>query len=646
MTNQLLWEPSSELIQASNLKRFINEVNLDYNLNLNSYADLHNWSIDNIEKFWSKTFSFSKIIYEGEIVSVIDDASKMPGNEWFKGVKLNYAENLLRHNTDCIAIEFYNESNQKIVLTYKNLHQRVASLSSFLRSIGVKSGDRVAAVIPNIPEAIIMMLASSSIGAIWTSCSPDFGVNAILDRFEQVNPKVLLVSDGYIFKGKYFSIDSKIKLISDKLSSLTSIVSVDYVKESSLIGKIDKVVPWGQLIDEYKEKKIHFTRLPFNHPLYIMYSSGTTGKPKSIVHSSGGTLLQHLKEHILHVDLKKEDKIFYYTTCGWMMWNWLISGLSIGSTIVLFDGNPFHPNKTHLLKIANRENISIFGTSAKFIDSIEKSNVIPSKVGRFKKLKTILSTGSPLLDNNFDFIYNKWKTNVQLSSISGGTDIISCFALGSPMLPVYKNELQCIGLGMDVSSYNELGESVIEEKGELVCRKPFPSMPIYFWGDSNGELYQKTYFSRYKGVWNHGDYISINKKGGVVIHGRSDSTLNPGGVRIGTSEIYKIVEKNEDVLDSVAIGKVIDGDERILLFVKVNRDLSKELKDSIRENLKINGSPRHIPYKIIQVEDIPYTLNGKKIEVAIKKILNKEEVLNKESIANPESLSFFKKISI
>ena len=646
MTNQLLWEPSSELIQASNLKRFINEVNLDYNLNLNSYADLHNWSIDNIEKFWSKTFSFSKIIYEGEIVSVIDDASKMPGNEWFKGVKLNYAENLLRHNTDCIAIEFYNESNQKIVLTYKNLHQRVASLSSFLRSIGVKSGDRVAAVIPNIPEAIIMMLASSSIGAIWTSCSPDFGVNAILDRFEQVNPKVLLVSDGYIFKGKYFSIDSKVKLISDKLSSLISIVSVDYVKESSLIGKIDKVVPWGQLIDEYKEKKIHFTRLPFNHPLYIMYSSGTTGKPKSIVHSSGGTLLQHLKEHILHVDLKKEDKIFYYTTCGWMMWNWLISGLSIGSTIVLFDGNPFHPNKTHLLKIANKENISIFGTSAKFIDSIEKSNVIPSKVGRFKKLKTILSTGSPLLDNNFDFIYNKWKTNVQLSSISGGTDIISCFALGSPMLPVYKNELQCIGLGMDVSSYNELGESVIEEKGELVCRKPFPSMPIYFWGDSNGELYQKTYFSRYKGVWNHGDYISINKKGGVVIHGRSDSTLNPGGVRIGTSEIYKIVEKNEDVLDSVAIGKVIDGDERILLFVKVNRDLSKELKDSIRENLKINGSPRHIPYKIIQVEDIPYTLNGKKIEVAIKKILNKEEVLNKESIANPESLSFFKKISI
>ena len=497
MTNQLLWEPSSELIQASNLKRFINEVNLDYNLNLNSYADLHNWSIDNIEKFWSKTFSFSKIIYEGEIVSVIDDASKMPGNEWFKGVKLNYAENLLRHNTDCIAIEFYNESNQKIVLTYKNLHQRVASLSSFLRSIGVKSGDRVAAVIPNIPEAIIMMLASSSIGAIWTSCSPDFGVNAILDRFEQVNPKVLLVSDGYIFKGKYFSIDSKVKLISDKLSSLISIVSVDYVKESSLIGKIDKVVPWGQLIDEYKEKKIHFTRLPFNHPLYIMYSSGTTGKPKSIVHSSGGTLLQHLKEHILHVDLKKEDKIFYYTTCGWMMWNWLISGLSIGSTIVLFEGNPFHPNKTHLLKIANKENISIFGTSAKFIDSIEKSNVIPSKVGRFKKLKTILSTGSPLLDNNFDFIYNKWKTNVQLSSISGGTDIISCFALGSPMLPVYKNELQCIGLGMDVSSYNELGESVIEEKGELVCRKPFPSMPIYFWGDPNGELYQKTYFSRY-----------------------------------------------------------------------------------------------------------------------------------------------------
>jgi len=646
MTNQLLWKPSSKSVQLSNLKQFIDEVNLDYNLNLSSYGDLHEWSVGNIEEFWKKTFLFSKIIYEGEILSVIDDVSKMPGNEWFKGVRLNYAENLLKYNTNCIAIEFYSESNEKITLTYKELRQKVASLSAYLHSIGVEKGDRVAAVIPNIPEAIITMLASSSIGAIWTSCSPDFGVNAILDRFEQVNPKVLLVSDGYTFKGKYFSIDNKVELISDKLVSLTKIISVDYIKKSSFVGKMDKVISWHQLINDYKTNQINFTRLPFNHPLCIMYSSGTTGKPKSMVHSCGGTLLQHLKEHILHVDLKKEDKIFYYTTCGWMMWNWLVSGLSVGSTIVLFDGNPFYPKNTHLLDIANRENISIFGTSAKFIDSIEKNNIIPSKIGDFKKLKAILSTGSPLLGSNFDFIYSKWKRNVQLSSISGGTDIISCFALGNPMLPVYKNELQCIGLGMDVKSYNELGESVFGEKGELVCRKPFPSMPICFWNDTEGELYQKAYFSKHNGVWSHGDYISINKRGGVVIHGRSDSTLNPGGVRIGTSEIYKIVEKDQEVLDSVAIGKMIDGDEKIILFVKVHRELSEKLKSSIRKNLKINGSPRHVPYKIIQVEDIPYTLNGKKVEVAIKKILNKEEVLNEESIANPESLIFFKKISI
>ena len=467
-----------------------------------------------------------------------------------------------------------------------------------------------------------------------------------MDRFEQVQPKVLLATDGYMFKGKYFSIKDKIKNISDKLDSLISIVGISYINEFNLDDTSDKIILWDDIIKSNKSKSISFTRLPFNHPLCIMYSSGTTGKPKSIVHSSGGTLIQHLKELLLHVNLKKEEKIFYYTTCGWMMWNWLVSALSLGSTIVLYEGNPFYPSSSHLLKIADRTKIDIFGTSAKYIDSLEKAEVVPSKIGEFDNLKTILSTGSPLLDNNFDFVYKKWKSDVQLSSISGGTDIISCFALGCPILPVYKNELQCIGLGMDVSSFNVTGKPVFSKKGELVCKKPFPSMPIYFWNDEDGVLYNNAYFDKYEGVWTHGDYILINNNGGVIIYGRSDSTLNPGGVRIGTSEIYKVVESINGITDSVAIGKRINNDEQIILFIKTDLTLTDDIILLIKNELKTRCSPKHVPYKIFQIQDIPYTLNGKKIEIAVKNIINGNEVLNKSSIANPESLKYFENIPI
>ena len=646
MPNKLLWNPSSELIASSHITRFIDEVNQEFKLNITSYSDLHNWSIENIDAFWEKMLSFSDILYEGRVTQVIDDRTKMPGAEWFKGIQLNYAENLLKLNNDKLAIESYNEDGSRITLTYKELNYKVIALSSYLESIGVKAGDRVAAVMPNIPETIIMMLASSSLGAIWTSCSPDFGIEAILDRFKQVKPKVLLASDGYMFKGKYYSIKDKIQKISNKLDSLRSIVGVSYINDFNLDATLENLVLWEDIIKSNNSKSANFIRLPFNHPLYIMYSSGTTGKPKSIVHSSGGTLIQHAKELLLHVNLSKEEKIFYYTTCGWMMWNWLVSALSIGSTLVLYEGNPFYPSPKHLLEIASKTKINIFGTSAKYIDSLEKAGVIPSDIGAFDHLNTILSTGSPLLDNNFDFVYKKWKDDIQLSSISGGTDIISCFALGTPILPIYKNELQCIGLGMDVASFDEDGKSVFLQKGELVCKQPFPSMPICFWNDSSGELYDNAYFNKYKNIWTHGDYILINNSGGVIIYGRSDSTLNPGGIRIGTSEIYKVVEKINGIIDCVAIGKVINGDEQIILFVKLATSLNNKIEEEINNKLRENCSPRHIPYKIIEVGDIPYTLNGKKVEVAIKKIINGEKILNRESIINPQSLIFFENLSI
>ena len=644
MSDEPIWEPFTANLNKTNLTAFQDYVNKKYQLNHSTYSSLHAWSISFPSDFWMTLIEFSGLIYEGSLNPAMKSDMEMPGTDWFPNMKLNFTQNLLRNNSDSIAIESHREDGTIVEISYKELNRKVLSCTKYLKSIGLLSGDRVAAIIPNTAEAITLMLATANLGAIWTSSSPDFGEDAILERFLQVAPKILVTSDGYTFKGKYYSIDDKVSRIAQKLDSVEKIISIDYIKQSKITDS--RLVNYS-ILDEYVDsEETEMVLFDFNHPLYIMYSSGTTGKPKSIVHSSGGTLVQHIKELSLHTNLKEGDKIFYYTTCGWMMWNWLVSSLCIGATVVLYDGNPFHPYPERLLSMAAKSKINIFGTSAKYIDTLKVSSIRPSEVSSFPELRAILSTGSPLTDDNYDYVYSEWKKDVQLSSISGGTDIISCFALGNPNLPVYRGELQCLGLGMNVKSYNANGESVISDKGELVCESPFPSMPIYFWNDENGKKFENAYFSKFNNIWTHGDFISINERGGIRIFGRSDATLNPGGVRIGTAEIYKVVEQIDDILDSVAVGKKIEDDERIILFVKMENQISEEKILFIKEELRDKCSPKHVPYKIIRVKDIPYTLNGKKIELAVKNIINNEEVFNKSSIVNPKSLEYFKNISI
>ena len=656
MKSKSLWNPSDSFVNSTNLIKFINflSVNNDFSIDtsLNSeakYKQLYNWSIHSSEEFWSSFLHFSNIKYYGDIDFVCDDVNKMPGAIWFSGIQMNFAENLLSNRDDRIAIHFYGEDQIYKTLTFNELYNRVSKLVQYFKSINIKKGDRICAYTANTPEAVIGMLAASSIGAIWSSCSPDFGVKGVLDRFSQIKPKVIIASDGYYFKGEYFSSIERIHSIVEAISSIEKTIIYQY--DTSLKKKalnLSNIIFFDEILSKHEVDEIMFEKLSFSDPLYIMYSSGTTGKPKSIVHSLGGTLIQHYKELMLHTNLNKDDVIFYYTTCGWMMWNWLVTSLGIGSSIVLYDGNPFYPNPDRLLNIIDDIKIKVFGTSAKYISELERLGVNAKRISSFDSLESILSTGSPLTEESFEYVYNKWKEDVQLSSISGGTDIISCFALGNPILPVYKGELQCIGLGMKVQSFDEFGKDAVGTKGELVCTQAFPSMPISFWNDEDGNKYHKAYFNTFDNVWKHGDYIEIFEHGGVKIYGRSDATLNPGGVRIGTSEIYRVIDQNEDIEDSVVVGLNIDGEEKVVLFVKLNSTikLSSALKNKIKLDIKMNCSPKHVPSFIYQTPDIPYTINGKKIELAVKNMIEGYSVSNKDSISNPESLLFFEDFSI
>jgi acetoacetyl-CoA synthetase len=638
-----LWRPSEEEIKKSNMYRFMGFVNENFQKDFRDYDSLYQWSVDNISDLWSAVWTFAGTKASTPYDEVVDDPTKMPGTRWFSGARLNFAENLLRHKDEAVALSFWGEDHEIRTLSYETLYDEVARTAKSLRDMGVVAGDRVTGFMPNMPETIVAMLAATSIGAIWSSCSPDFGIKGVLDRFGQIKPKVLFTADGYWFKGKRLDSLERISHILHDLPSIEKVVVVPYTEEAPEIGGLPKAIHYKDFKSSHSNLDIVFEQLPFDHPLYIMYSSGTTGLPKCMVQSAGGVLMNQLKEIILHTNLKREDTIFYFTTCGWMMWNWLVCSLGVGAKLVLYDGNPFHPDPGALWKMAQDEKITVFGTSAGYISALMNTEVKPGEMYDLSALKVILSTGSPLSVEGFEFVYKEIKEDLQLSSISGGSDINGCFALGNPMGPVHAGELQCRGLGMKVEAFDEDGKPVVNQQGELVCTAAAPSMPIYFWDDPNYEKYKAAYFDVYPNIWRHGDFIEIRDNGGVVIYGRSDATLNPGGVRIGTADIYRLVEPFPEVGDSLVVGQDWKNDVRVVLFVKMaeNAELTDELITKIKKTLRQEASPRHVPAKIIAVPDIPYTLNMKKVELAVKKVIEGKAVLNKDALSNPQSLDFY-----
>ena len=605
--------------------------------------DLWEWSVDDIEGFWRLMFKEGAIATTPESLETLRHPERMPGAIWFPGTSLNFAENLLRRRDATPAIIFRGEDGTRRELSWAELWDQVAALAASLKADGVRRGDRVAGYLPNAPEAVIGMLATSSLGAVWSSCSPDFGISGVLDRFGQIEPKVLLTVDGYHYAGKRVDIRPKVTEIASALPSLARTVVYPFLEKAPDLAGIPNAVAFADYLTR-PAPELGFTRVPFDHPLYVLYSSGTTGKPKAIVHGVGGTLLQHLKEHKLHTDVRPNDRLFYFTTCGWMMWNWLVTGLASEATLVLFDGSPFHPTPDILFDIAAEEGIAAFGTSAKYLDALKKAGRAPMRTHDLGALRTILSTGSPLVAESFEWVYGNIKSDLQLASISGGTDIVSCFVLGNPAGPVYPGEIQMRGLGMAVEIFDDSGRPVRGQKGELVCTKPFPSMPVSFWNDPDGSRYHKSYFARFAGIWCHGDYAELTDHDGIIIHGRSDAVLNPGGVRIGTAEIYRQVEQIEEVQESICVGQDWDGDVRVVLFVRLENGVSldQDLQDRIKKQIREHCTPRHVPARIVQVTDIPRTRSGKITELAVRDVIHGRNVNNTEALANPEALDLYR----
>jgi len=642
--NNILWQPTLEQIDNAQVTAFM-QMLTKKGINKSNYAELYDWSINNSQEFWSNYWDFSQIVGEkGQ--TILENGDDIEKAVWFPEAQLNYAENLLQtalsSPTDEVAIYFKAEDKKSYVLSYKELLYQVTAIANWLKSQGIRKGDRVAAFMGNIPETVVAMLATTSLGAIWTSTSPDFGAQSVIERFGQTQPKILFTQDGYFYNGKEIDIRQKVAEIDGAIDSIQAVVDLSFLGLEVETAHLD----WATLIETASQKQLTFEPCSFNDPLFILYSSGTTGQPKCITHKVGGTLIQHKKEHQLHADIKTGDKVFYFTTCGWMMWNWLVSSLASGASLVLYDGSPFRPTGNVLWDYVDEVGVTLLGTSAKYIDALKKYEFSPKQTHGLESLRTLCSTGSVLAPESFDYVYESIKSDICLSSISGGTDIISCFVLGSPVLPVRRGESQCRGLGMAVEVFNANGEPVENEKGELVCTKTFPSQPAYFWGDENGEKYHNAYFAEYKNIWHHGDYVELKPEGGMVIYGRSDATLNPGGVRIGTAEIYRHVEQLDEVIESIVIGQDWDNDVRVVLFVVLKEEttLNDALIKKICQTVRKECTPRHVPAKVIQVSDIPRTKSGKIVELAVREVVHGRAVKNIHALANPNALDLYKNL--
>lgn len=642
-----IWEPSEERKKNANITKFTNFVNKRHGRNFQTYRELYDWSVDNIPDFWASMWDFAEIKASKGYEQVVDDLNKFPGAKWFIGARLNFAENLLRYRDDHTAFVFKGETQRSARMSYAELYDSVARLAKSLRQIGIVPGDRVVAYMPNMMETAIAMLAATSIGATWASCATDIGAGAATDRFGQIEPKVMFAVDGYFYKGKAFDSLSNVAEIVTKIPSIKKVVTVSYTKEKPDISSIPNSVHYDDFLSKERGLEIQFEQLPPEHPVYIMFSSGTTGKPKCLVQGAAGVLITQLRDVILHTDLRREDIHFFITTCSWMMWNWMLSSLAVGNTLILYDGNATYPDSGAMWKIVQDEKVTMFGTSASYINLIRNQGLKPGRDYDLSALREVWQTGSPLSAEGFEYVYQEIKKDVHFHSASGGTDINAAFCCGTPTLPVYAGQIQCPALGMKVKAYDENGKPVVDQQGELVCEAPAPSMPLYFWNDPTGEKYKEAYFNVYPNVWRHGDYVMFDSQtGGVTFFGRSDSLLKPSGVRIGTAEIYNQVEKLEEIADSLAIGQNWEGDQRVILFVKLapGYQLTEDLKNKIKKTLRENASPRHVPAKIIAVPDIPYTLNMKKVESAVTNIIHGRPVSNRDALINPESLNYYENL--